>query len=130
MSVTRPDAEHLVATGIVAVVSATMAAGKTEEGHRGHAGGSKDHAEDVEIHLTLDVARVASPAQSRGELSPWIGVQQGAMARTAFVRPLHFQVPSCDHTVIPALSCSACWQRPVYRAAVVPADRALPWSPP
>ena len=51
MSVCSPDSVHLVAAGIVAMVSPAMAAGKTEEGHCGHAGGSKNHAEDVEIHL-------------------------------------------------------------------------------
>ena len=51
MSMRRPDSVHLVAAGIVAVVSSAMAAGKAEEGHGGHAGGSKNHAEDVEVHL-------------------------------------------------------------------------------
>ena len=51
MSVRSRDPVHLVPAGIVAVVSPAMAAGKTEDGHGGHAGGSKNHAEDVEIHL-------------------------------------------------------------------------------
>ena len=38
---------------IVAVVSSAMAARKTEEGHGGHAGGSKNHAEDVEVHFSM-----------------------------------------------------------------------------
>ena len=47
----RPaDAVHRVPGGIVGVVSSAMAR-KTEEGHGGHAGGSENHAEDVEIHL-------------------------------------------------------------------------------
>jgi hypothetical protein len=51
VSVRSPDPVHLVAAGIVAVVSSAMAARKAEEGHGGHAGGSKNHAEDVEVHL-------------------------------------------------------------------------------
>ena len=51
VSVRGPDPMHLVAAGIVAVVSSAMAARKAEDGHGGHAGGSKNHAEDVEIHL-------------------------------------------------------------------------------
>ena len=50
MSMRGPDSVHLVAAGIVAVVSSAMAARKTEEGHGGHTRGSKNHAEDVEIH--------------------------------------------------------------------------------
>ena len=51
MPMRGPDPVHLVAAGIVAVVSSAMAARKAEDGHGGHAGGSKNHAEDVEIHL-------------------------------------------------------------------------------
>ena len=49
--VPRPDSVHLVAGGIVAVMSSAMAAGKAEEGHGGHAGCSENHAENVEVHL-------------------------------------------------------------------------------
>jgi hypothetical protein len=52
MSVAGPDPVHLVAAGIVAVMSSAMAARKAEEGHGGHAGGSKNHAEDGEVHLS------------------------------------------------------------------------------
>ena len=51
MSVRSPDPVHLVAARIVSLVPSAMAARKAEEGHGGHAGGSKNHAEDVEIHL-------------------------------------------------------------------------------
>jgi hypothetical protein len=50
MSMRGPDSVHLVPTGIVAVVSPAVAAGKTEDSHGGHTRGSKNHAEDVEIH--------------------------------------------------------------------------------
>ena len=53
VSVRSPDPVHLVAAGIVAVVSSAMAARKAEEGHGGHAGGSKNHAEGVEVHLSI-----------------------------------------------------------------------------
>jgi hypothetical protein len=53
VSVRSPDPVHLVAAGIVAVVSSAMAARKAEECHGGHAGGSKNHAEDVEVHLSI-----------------------------------------------------------------------------
>jgi hypothetical protein len=94
MTVRRTDSEHLVPAGIVAVVSAammraTVTAGETEERHGRHARGSENNAENVEVHLTLDVARLASPAQSRGELSPQIGVQRGAITRTASVPPTY-----------------------------------------
>ena len=49
VSVSRPD-PHVVAGCIVAVVSA-VTAGKAEERHGGHPGGSENHGEDVEIHL-------------------------------------------------------------------------------
>src|ERR1700693_5755372 len=85
-------AMDLVATGVVAVMSPAVAARKAEERHRGHAGGAEYQAEDVEVHFVLDVARVASPAQSRGNLSPQIGVQQGAITRTQFAPPpTHFR---------------------------------------
>jgi hypothetical protein len=42
---------HLVAARIVSLVPSAMAARKAEECHGGHAGGSKNHAEDVEVHL-------------------------------------------------------------------------------
>ena len=87
MTVTT-DTVHLVPASIVAVMRRPMAAAEAKECHGCHARGSENHAENVEVHLILDVARVASPAQSRGELSPQIGVQQGAMTWTAFV-PLH-----------------------------------------
>jgi len=51
MSVCSPDSVHLVAARIVSLVPSAMAARKAEECHGGHAGGSKNHAEDVEIHL-------------------------------------------------------------------------------
>jgi len=53
VSVRSPDPVHLVAAGIVAVMSSAMAARKAEDGHGGHTGGSKNHAEDVEIHLSI-----------------------------------------------------------------------------
>jgi hypothetical protein len=59
-----------------------MAARKTEEGHSGHAGGSENHAKDVEVHLFRvylssgedrfrhgDVVRVTTSPQSTGELA-------------------------------------------------------------
>ena len=49
VSVSRPD-PHVVAGGIVPVVS-SVTAGKAEERHGGHPGGSENHGEDVEIHL-------------------------------------------------------------------------------
>ena len=49
VSVGRPDA-HVVAGRIVPVVS-SVTAGKAEERHGGHPGGSENHGEDVEIHL-------------------------------------------------------------------------------
>jgi hypothetical protein len=54
MSVGRPDSVHLVAGRIVTVVPSAMAARKAEEGHGGHTGGSKNHAEDVEVHLSIE----------------------------------------------------------------------------
>ena len=53
MRVAWADAVHLVAAGMVTLVPSAMAARKAEEGHGGHAGGSKNHAEDVEVHLSL-----------------------------------------------------------------------------
>jgi hypothetical protein len=47
VTVRRADAVHLVAARIVAVMSPTVAAGKTEKRHGSHAGGSENHAEDV-----------------------------------------------------------------------------------
>lgn len=64
------DAVHLVPARIVAVMRPAMAAAEAKECHGGHAGRSENHTENVEIHLILDVARVASPAQSKGELRP------------------------------------------------------------
>ena len=49
VSVSRPD-PHVVAGRVVPVVSA-VTAGKAEERHGGHPGGSENHGEDVEIHL-------------------------------------------------------------------------------
>jgi hypothetical protein len=69
MTVTA-DTVHLVPARIVTVVRAAVTAAEAEECHGGHARGSENHTENVEVHLILDVARVASPAQSRGELSP------------------------------------------------------------
>src|SRR6266566_7780608 len=83
-AVCRSGPVNLVAACGVAVMSPAMAARKAEERHCGHAGGAEYQAEDIDVHLILDVARVASPAQSRDKLSPQIGVQQGAITRTAF----------------------------------------------
>jgi hypothetical protein len=47
-----------------------MAAAEAKERHGSHARRSENHTENVEIHLILDVARVASRAQSKGELRP------------------------------------------------------------
>ena len=49
VSVSRPD-PHVMAGRIVPVVAA-VTAGKAEERHGGHSGGSENHGEDVEIHL-------------------------------------------------------------------------------
>ena len=64
------DAMSLVAARVVAVMSPAVAARKAEERHCGHAGCAEYQAEDVEVHFILDVARVASAAQSMGQLSP------------------------------------------------------------
>ncbi len=64
------DAVHLVPARIVAVVRPAMAAAEAKERHGSHARRSENHTENVEIHLILDVARVASRAQSKGELRP------------------------------------------------------------
>jgi hypothetical protein len=69
MTVTA-DAVHLVTARIVAVVRRAMTAAEAKECHGGHARGSENHTENVEVHLRLDVARVASPTQSKGALSP------------------------------------------------------------
>ena len=53
MSMRGPDSVHLVAARIVSLVPSAMAARKAEECHGGHAGGSKNHAEDVEVHLSI-----------------------------------------------------------------------------
>jgi hypothetical protein len=128
MTVRRTDSVHLVPTGVVAVVSAAVVsaavvsaavvsaavvsaavvsaavvsaavtAGKAQERHGSHARGTENHAENIEVHLILDVARVASPAQSRGELRPQIGVQPGAIDRTAFVPPKRFR---CQLAITP-----------------------------
>jgi hypothetical protein len=45
------DPVHLVPAGIVGVMSPAVTARKAEECHGGHAGGSENHAEDVEVHL-------------------------------------------------------------------------------
>ena len=132
-AVRRSGPVNLVAARYVAVMSPAVAARKAEERHCGHAGGAEYQAEDIEIHLILDVARVASPTQSRGKLSPQIGVQQGATTRTAFTPAYTFQVPACNQILIfaplSALSCFSCWQRPACPAAVAAADQAPQWSP-
>ena len=51
VTVRRADPMHVVATDIVAMTSPAVAAGEAEEGHGGHAGGSENHAEEVEVHL-------------------------------------------------------------------------------
>jgi hypothetical protein len=51
VSMRGPDSVHLVAARIVSLVPPAMAARKAEDGHGGQAGGSKNHAEDVEVHL-------------------------------------------------------------------------------
>ncbi len=68
----RPaDAVHFVTSCIVGVVSSTMAARKTEEGHGGHARGSENHAEDVEVHLfrvylsSREIPSLSEPAGSK-----------------------------------------------------------------
>ena len=66
MPVRPADAVHLVPSRMVGVVASTMAARKTEEGHGGHAGGSENHAEDVEVHL-FRVYLISSEVLSRGE---------------------------------------------------------------
>jgi hypothetical protein len=45
------DTVHVVAGGIVGVMSPAVTARKAEESHCGHAGGSENHGEDVKIHL-------------------------------------------------------------------------------
>jgi hypothetical protein len=69
MTVTT-DTVHLVPAGIVAVMRRPMTAAEAKECHGCHASGSEYQAEDVEVHFILDVARVASAAQSMGQLSP------------------------------------------------------------
>lgn len=64
------DAVHLVPACIVGVVRCAMTAAEAKECHGCRARGSENYAENVEIHLILDVARVASLAQSRGALRP------------------------------------------------------------
>src|SRR4051812_46658987 len=51
MNVTR-DAVEFVATRIVRVGASTMTARESEKRHRCHAGGAKNHAEYVEVHLS------------------------------------------------------------------------------
>jgi hypothetical protein len=69
MTVTA-DTVDLVPARIVALVRPAVTAAEAKERHGGHARGSEYYTENVKVHLILDVARVASPAQSRGELSP------------------------------------------------------------
>ena len=73
----RPaDAVHRVPGGIVGVVSSAMAR-KTEEGHGGHAGGSENHAEDVEVHLFrvyLSSSEVLSLREPAGCKTPPDGI--------------------------------------------------------
>jgi hypothetical protein len=45
------DAVELVAASIVSVASSTVTARESEERHSCHAGGAKNHAEYVEVHL-------------------------------------------------------------------------------
>jgi hypothetical protein len=45
------DAVELVAAGVVSVAS-TVTARESKERHRCHAGGTKNHAEYVEVHLS------------------------------------------------------------------------------
>jgi hypothetical protein len=51
MSVRGAGPVHLVPARIVGVMSPAVTARKAEECHGGHAGGSENHAEDVEVHL-------------------------------------------------------------------------------
>lgn len=50
VTVRATGAMHLVAARVVRLVSRGMAAREAEERHGGHAGGSKNDAEDVEVH--------------------------------------------------------------------------------
>jgi hypothetical protein len=70
MSVRTRDAVDLVSSRIVTVVRAAVTATEAKECHGCHSRDSENYADNVEIHLILDVARVASLAQSRGELRP------------------------------------------------------------
>ena len=62
MRVRRADAVRLVATGVVAVAS-TVTAREAQERHRSHAGGTQNHAEYVEVHLSAHVVREFSSAK-------------------------------------------------------------------
>ena len=50
------DAVHLVATRVVAMAS-TVTACESEKRHRSHAGGTQNHTEYVEVHLSAHVVR-------------------------------------------------------------------------
>ena len=56
------DAVELVAAGVMSVGSSTMTARESEERHCCHAGGAKNHAEYVEVHL-FSSPEVRSPFQ-------------------------------------------------------------------
>jgi hypothetical protein len=45
------DAVRLVTTRVVTVVCSAVTARKAEESHCGHTSGSKNNAEDVQVHL-------------------------------------------------------------------------------
>jgi hypothetical protein len=57
MDVRPADAMHLVPACVVAVVSRGVTARKAEERHGGHARGSENNTEDVEIHLYGEALR-------------------------------------------------------------------------
>src|SRR5205085_9298515 len=55
---------RLVATGVAAMAS-TVTAREAQERHRSHAGGTQNHAEYVEVHLSAHVVREFSSAMRR-----------------------------------------------------------------
>jgi hypothetical protein len=65
----------IVASGVMAAVSAGMATREAEEGHCGHPDGAEDEGEDVEVQLTThwygteSIRREESPAQKKADPS-------------------------------------------------------------
>jgi len=65
------DSVEIVAARVVTVMASAVAARKSEERHRSHAGGAEYHTENVEVHLSLDeVARILHQPHGRCRTSP------------------------------------------------------------